>query len=104
MKYSFYLHILPLLMIITAGSSQATVEDPIRGKTAAMIEEQKKQRAEEIKHRIFEIKDLDRSKLTKSDRRALRRELKDLKKEAKISTGVVIIIILLLALLLILVL
>lgn len=104
MKYRFYLHILPLLMIITAGSLQATVEDPIRGKTAAMIEEQKKQRAEEIKHRIFEIKDLDRSKLTKSDRRALRRELKELKKEAKISTGVVIIIILVLALLLILIL
>jgi len=93
-------------MVITAGNLQAKVKNPIKEKIAAMTEDQKRQRAEEIKHRVYEIKEMDRSKLTKEDRRALRHELRDLKKEEKanegiyLSIGAIIIIILLLILIL----
>lgn len=64
-------------------------------------------RMEEISRRVEEIKGMDRSQLSRQDRKDLRNELLDMKKEAKatsggvfLSVGAIIIIILLLILLL----
>jgi len=62
---------------------------------------------ERIKTRVEEIRDMDKSNLTKSERKALRKELKELKGQARamsggvyLSVGAIIIIILLLILIL----
>lgn len=64
-------------------------------------------RMEEISRRVEEIKGMDRSQLSRQDRKDLRNELLNMKKEAKatsggvfLSVGAIIIIILLLILLL----
>jgi Flp pilus assembly protein TadB len=67
---------------------------------------QQEQRLLEIQARVDEIKNLDKSTLTKAERKELRTELTALKKEARkgggiyLSTGAVIIVVLLLILLL----
>ena len=67
---------------------------------------QQEQRLLEIEARVTQIKDLDKSNLTKAERKALRTELTELKKEARkgggiyLSTGAVIIVVLLLIILL----
>ena len=69
--------------------------------------ESQKIRFEEISRRVEEIKNMDRSELNRQERKALRNELVEMKKEAKaisggvyLSVGAIIIIILLLILLL----
>jgi hypothetical protein len=64
-------------------------------------------RLEEISRRVEEIKNMDRSELSRQERKDLRNELLNMKKEAKamnggvyLSVGAIIIIILLLILLL----
>lgn len=63
--------------------------------------------AQQLVTRLKEIKDMDKSNLTSSERKALRKEVKEMKKEVKrdskgiyLSVGAIIIIILLLILLL----
>ena len=72
-----------------------------------MTEQQKEARYEEIKARIEEIKDIDKSTLTKAERKDLKNELRSMHKEAKamgggvyISLAGIIIIILVLILIL----
>ncbi len=80
----------------------------IEEKVAAMTQEQKEARAEEIKARVLEIQSMDKSKLTSEDRKALRHELRDMNKESKalgsggiyISLAGIVIIILVLILIL----
>lgn len=65
----------------------------------------KEVRAQQIEHRLIEIRNMDKSNLTRSDKKELRKEVKSLKKEARqrgiyLSVGAIIIIILLLILLL----
>jgi hypothetical protein len=76
---------------------------------ASMTKEQKEARLAEMKERVLEIKAMDKSTMSKADRKALRAELKNMNKEAKsmgytsgiyISVGALIIIILLLILIL----
>jgi hypothetical protein len=76
---------------------------------ANMTKEQKEARFAEMKARVLEIKAMDKSTLSKAERKALRAELKGMNKEAKsmgytsgiyISVGALIIIILLLILIL----
>ncbi len=65
---------------------------------------------QQLMNRLREIKDMDKSNLTSSEKKALRKELKQMKKEARadngrrngvyLSVGAIIIIILLLILLL----
>lgn len=62
-------------------------------------------RAGEISRRVEEIKNMDRSELSRQERKALRNELLDMKKEAKamsggvyLSVGAIIIILLVLIL------
>jgi hypothetical protein len=78
---------------------------------ANMTEEQKGARIEAMKERVNEIKAMDKSTLTKEERKALRMELRQMNKEARamgrhavtgvyISVGALIIIILLLIIIL----
>lgn len=69
--------------------------------------EKQKVRIEEISRRVEEIKSMDRSELSRQERKDLRNELLDMKKEAKamnggvfLSVGAIIIIILILILIL----
>jgi hypothetical protein len=64
-------------------------------------------RAQQVVTRLIEIRDMDKSSLTSSEKRALRNEVREMKKEVKrnengvyLSVGAIIIIILLLILLL----
>jgi len=97
------LFMLPVLKMQAADASGATTHEiPSREVIAHMTKEQKAARLEEIKTRVNEIKAMDRSTLTKEERKALRGELRDMRREAKavtgvyISVGALIIIILLL--------
>jgi len=106
-----------LLLMGTLGAKANTIEGT--GTThnwgtyskeyiAHMTKEQKEARIQEMKDRVKEIKAIDKSTLTKADRKALRKELRTMNKEARdegyrgvyISIGALIIIILLLIIIL----
>ena len=97
-----------LALIFMLGVSANTVlaaEKSEKNKTE-MTAEQKVQ-LKRITDRVEEIRDMDKSNLTKSDRKELRKELRELKKQARamgggfyLSVGAIIIIILLLILIL----
>jgi len=103
----YYLPFLLALFMLPALQSQAA-EDlttnaiPSKEVIANMTKEQKEARLEEIKARVNEIKAMDKSTLTKQERKALRMELRSMHRQAKaitgvyISVGALIIIILLL--------
>jgi ABC-type transport system involved in cytochrome bd biosynthesis fused ATPase/permease subunit len=64
-------------------------------------------RAQQLMNRLIEIRDMDKSNLTTSEKRALRKEVKEMKREVRknqkgiyLSVGAIIIIVLLLILLL----
>ena len=98
-----------LLTVAVTNSFAASGDDNVpkkdrierRGNSAA-----NKARLEEIKMRVNEIKEMDKSNLTKAEKKSLKKELKGLKKEARakggvyLSVGAIIIIILLLILIL----
>ncbi len=104
MKKSFFVAL--VLMLTTFVPATYASTDPIKEKVARMTDEQKKARAEEIQRRVYEIRDMDKSDLTREDRKELRKELREMKKEARaiqgiyLSVGAIIIIILLLILIL----
>jgi|SRR6185312_7196880 len=111
MKKKFYLIAVTALLTLAAFTSQAATvtSNPVNKEAiAAMTLEQKQARIEEIKLRVNEIKTMDKSQLTRADRKELRVELRGLKHEANamgsggiyLSVGAIIIIILLLILLL----
>lgn len=83
-----------------SGSSPLTL--PSKEEISTMTEEQKQALVQQIKDRVEYIKEMDKSQLTKDERKALRTELKSMKKESRqvtgvyISVGALIIIILLL--------
>lgn len=95
------------LFALNAGPASASIIADKPSKERELTEEQKA-RIDALKRRVEEIKDLDRSKLSKAERKDIRKELKDMNKEAKaiqgrgvyLSIGAIIIIILLLILLL----
>jgi len=117
MKIKSFLAALTILFTLSSISVSATSHisvDPgdnaktIKERISKMTPAQKDARAAEIKIRIQEIKSMDKSQLNSEQRKALRKELKSMKKEAKqmgptyvyISGAGVIIIILLLILIL----
>lgn len=72
---------------------------------ATTTETPKEVLAKQIENRLVEIKKMDKTNLTNADKKNLRKEVKDLKKQARsngiyLSVGAIIIIILLLILLL----
>lgn len=109
MKRNVIVFALILLASFASLSSFANHDkQALQEKVAAMTQEQKEARVAEIKARVEEIKDMDKSKLTSEDKKALRHELKDMNQEAKalgnggvyISLAGIVIIILVLILIL----
>jgi hypothetical protein len=110
MKSKICACLLALCLTITAGNVRANAIDdkrPKNEKIADMTDAQKAARLQEIKLRVDEIKAMDKSSLSSSERKALRKELRHMQKEAKVmrggvylSVGAIIIIILVLILIL----
>ncbi|MDP4264971.1 MAG: hypothetical protein Q8941_20755 [Bacteroidota bacterium] len=109
MKLRIYASLLALMLTVTATTiNAATIDDkdPKKEKVANMTEQQQAARLEEIRNRVNEIKAMDKSALSKADRKALKKELKGMNKEARsghgvyLSVGAIIIIILLLIIIL----
>jgi len=72
------------LLIAASGVEANTLSNGFdKEKIARMTEEEKKARVEEIKTRVETIRGMDRSTLTRAERKALRHELRDLNKEAR---------------------
>jgi 3'-phosphoadenosine 5'-phosphosulfate sulfotransferase len=100
MKAKFFTRIASLVLLIALAlpASSAIVEPVVKTENA---------RVEQIAQRLNEIKAMDRTEMTSTERKALRNEVKGLKKEMKsvnngvyLSVGAIIIIILLLILIL----
>ncbi|MFD0939814.1 hypothetical protein [Pedobacter boryungensis] len=97
-----------LVLIFTLGISAntASAADNKKDPKAEMTAEQKVQ-FEKIVNRVEEIRKMDKSNLTRTEKRELRKELKEMKDKARamsggvyLSVGAIIIIILLLILIL----
>ena len=106
MKKLLFIALLSITVAIPSTQVFAANEPLTKEKVATMTEAEKKAKVEEIKSRVNEIKAMDKSNLSRAERKELRRELKDLKKQAAavqgiyLSVGAVIIIIFLLILIL----
>lgn len=90
-----------LTVIITLGLTVNTASAARNPKKELTTEQ--KTTLDSINNRIEEIKHMDKSQLSKEDRKELKKELKDMKKQAKaigggvyLSVGAIIIIILVL--------
>jgi hypothetical protein len=115
MKIKSFLIALTVLFALNTSNAFASSKNlgngndnkAIKERVAKMTSEQKQIRALEIKERIKEIKEMDKSQLTSDQKKALHTELKEMKKEARamgptyiyISGAGIIIIILLILLL-----
>ncbi len=96
-----------LILIFTLGLSANTVSAAEKNKTKTEMTAEQKIQLERITNRVEEIKKMDKSDLSRSEKKELRKELKELKSQAKamgggvyLSVGAIIIIILLLILIL----
>lgn len=109
MKLKYYA-LLAIVMVFTFGQLLAATEpaDVPAKKTEELTEAEIEARLVVMRARVKEIKEMDKSDLTKVERKALRKELRDMNKQARqwgsggiyLSVGAVIIIILLLILIL----
>lgn len=107
--YSLSLTVAMTLALYSTSVNASTVsgKDPVKTEES-MTTEQINARVKDIQRRVEEIKSMDKSHLTKQERKDLRKELKEMKKEANaitgggvyLSVGAIIIIILLLILIL----
>ncbi|MNK30608.1 hypothetical protein D3C87_490280 [compost metagenome] len=102
MKKLLYTFIL-VFTLSTAVNAKSVVNDNPKTELTA----EQKVELESITKRVEEIKSMDRSSLTKTERKALRKEVKELKKRADflnqnvtLSLGAIIIILLLLIIIL----
>jgi uncharacterized membrane protein len=100
-KQIYFLATAIMLMLATPSVMAKDV------KAKPEMTENQKARFVEITRRVEEIKNMDKSELSRQDRKDLRNELQEMKKEAKamnggiyLSVGAIIIIILLLILIL----
>ena len=108
MKKGKFIICLPVLLFfmsfraLCADVKTAPLDLPSKEALATMTHEQKEELVQQMKDRTEAIKAMDKSQLTKAERKELRAELKAMKKEARavtgvyISVGALIIIILLL--------
>src|SRR5215210_7047834 len=84
MKNRFYYLALTLLFAVSAITSNAALVTPtIKEKVAGMTDAQKDERLKQIKQRVDEIKAMDKSALSRTERKNLRNELRNMNKEAK---------------------
>ena len=110
MKPKIGIAILTILLTVNIVNTYAASignNRPNRERMDGMSDEQKKVRLEEIRIRVNEIKEMDKSGLSNSERKAIKKELREMKKESKEKKGVflsvgAIIIILILVLILVL--
>jgi ribosome recycling factor len=88
MKKRFFYFIATLLFALCTLTANASSDTKaIRERIDRMTDGQKQERIEQIQQRVEEIKAMDRSQLTKAQRRDLKEELKDMNKEAKLLKG-----------------
>lgn len=107
MKIKIYLMLTMVMLAFTFGPSVSAMPvDDVPPKT--YTDEEIEIRMNEMRQRVKEIKEIDKSELSRAERKALRQELRDMNKEARafgqggvyLSVGAIIIIILLLILIL----
>jgi hypothetical protein len=104
-KKNLRIAVLVILIAITLPASSSMITpDAVQTNSAAKTEDP---RAQQLLQRLEEIKGLDKSELTRLEKKNLRKEVKEIKKEMKavkggvyLSVGAIIIIILLLILIL----
>jgi len=88
MKVKSFLFGIAMLSVVTMSAGVTKPEEPITNKTTVkergnkMSDEEKEARIERLKTRANEIKSMDISKLTKDEKKKLRKEVKAMKKEA----------------------
>jgi hypothetical protein len=92
-KKIFYFVASLLFALFTISANASSDTKAIKEKVNGMTDTQKEERITEIQHRVEEIKAMDKSKLTKVERKDLRNELKDMNREAKAAHGRTTIII-----------
>jgi len=109
MKPKIGIAILSILLtanIVNTYAASIDNKQPNKERMDGMSDEKKMVRLEEIRIRVNEIKEMDKSNLSKSERKAIQKELREMKKESRetrgvyLSVGAIIIIILLLILIL----
>ena len=95
------------LTVTNTYAANGDVNIPVKERVADMTNEQKAASLEEIKVRVNEIKEMNKSELSKAERKDLKKELCDMRKEAWVisggvylSAGAIIVIILVLILIL----
>ena len=107
--YSLSLAVAMTLAMFSSSANAATESSINPAKMEnTMTAEQRDAKVKDIQRRVEEIKSMDKSKLTKQDRKVLKKELREMKKQANavggggvyLSVGAIIIIILLLILIL----
>lgn len=96
-----------LILIFTLGVGINTVSASTTSDPKVELTTEQKLKLEKITNRVEEIRKMDKSNLSRAEKRALRKELKEMKEQAKalsggvyLSVGAIIIIILLLILIL----
>ncbi|RYE40743.1 MAG: hypothetical protein EOP48_24455, partial [Sphingobacteriales bacterium] len=96
-----------LALVFTLGISTNTVSAADKKETKTELTAEQKVQFERLVNRVEEIRNMDKSNLNREEKRALRKELKEMKEQARalqqgvyLSVGAIIIIILLLILIL----
>ncbi len=96
-----------LALVFTLGISTTTVSAADKKETKTELTADQKVQFERLVNRVEQIRSMDKSNLTRDEKRALRKELKEMKEQARalqqgvyLSVGAIIIIILLLILIL----
>ena len=96
-----------LVLVFTLGISTNTVSAADNKKAKTELTAEQKVQLEKLMNRVEEIRSMDKSNLNREEKRALRKELKEMKEKANtlgqgvyLSVGAIIIIILLLILIL----
>lgn len=96
-----------LVLVFTLGISTNTVSAAEDKKAKTEMTAEQKAQFERIVNRVEEIRNMDKSNLSREEKRALRKELKEMKEQARVlqkgvylSVGAIIIIILLLIIIL----
>lgn len=110
MKIRSGLFMLLLMVVTTFAEAAPNNNEPVRSKkeVAAMTPAERDARVATIIKRVEEIKAMDRSNLSRAERKELKKELRNLNKEARVfgrggiylSVGAILVIILILILVL----
>lgn len=105
-----YVSLLTVVLMFTFGQALFAHEplSPSTAKTEELTESEIEAKLSVMRARVAEIKAMDKSELTKSERRALRKELREMNQQARqwgsggvyLSVGAIIVIVLVLILIL----